>query len=594
MAGDAVTGDSWAGDAVASDRDRMPAGSWPLIELVGLARSIGGGPELALRDASGVIERGEFVAVVGPSGSGKTTLLSLLGLLDRPTAGSYRFDGVLVSDLDERARDRFRGRRLGFVFQNSYLVGSDTVGLNVSLGLRVRGLARRQRDPLIRRALGRVGLADAIDRRADDLSGGEKQRVAVARALVTGPQVILADEPTGALDTASTRRLVGLLQEVNATGTTVVVVTHDPLVAEAADRVVEITDGVLRPAPTGGGGHPGRHRRAAGMSRLDPADAAPATPGGGRRRTRLGQELVDALATPLSRPLHSLLVLLAYALGVAALVAATGLTQTTTAQIVARLTDAASTELRVTDNQDTAADFPTAAAALNSWAAARTVADRLEGLTGVAAAAPVRTFTVVGNTVLRLGGPTVAAVEPAAYQGHLMVTDERYLALQGLQAASGRLDPLSLESAGAVVVLGATAAETLGVVAADPNVTITVNGRSVAAAAVLRPSGQVALDDTLYFSPGVLPLLTDRFESYWLVRAEAGYAEPLARAVPLFLAPADSGRIVVSTVAQLAQLQAGVSADLTRLLGVIGAVILVLSGLTAGTTMFLSVHHREP
>lgn len=218
-----------------------------LIELRGVGRRVAAAePVWPLREATCQVAEGEFVAVVGPSGSGKTTLLSILGLLDQPSTGTYRLDGVDVSTLPESGRNRLRGHSLGFVFQNSYLIAAESAAHNVSLGLRVRGVPARSRRALVDGALERVGLAEVAQRRAGDLSGGEKQRVALARALVTSPRVILADEPTGSLDSASTHRLIGLLDEVNRAGTTLIVVTHDPLVAGAAGRVLNIVDGVVR------------------------------------------------------------------------------------------------------------------------------------------------------------------------------------------------------------------------------------------------------------------------------------------------------------------------------------------------------------
>ncbi|MGL4831264.1 MAG: ABC transporter ATP-binding protein [Propionibacteriaceae bacterium] len=200
---------------------------------------------LALANATCTIPDGDFVAIVGPSGSGKTTLLSLLGLLDRPTSGSYLLYGDDVSHLTERERNHVRGHQLGFVFQNSYLVGAETAVANVTLGLRVRGVPRRLQHSLVLDALDKVGLADSAHKPAGQLSGGEKQRVAVARALVTEPKLLLADEPTGALDSESTANLLSLLHEINIDGTTVVIVTHDPLVAAAARHSFVLTDGVL-------------------------------------------------------------------------------------------------------------------------------------------------------------------------------------------------------------------------------------------------------------------------------------------------------------------------------------------------------------
>ncbi|MDR2895435.1 MAG: ABC transporter ATP-binding protein [Propionibacteriaceae bacterium] len=199
---------------------------------------------LALRQATADIHRGEFVAIAGASGSGKTTLLSILGLLDRPSSGSYWLDDVNVGLLSESQLNRLRARTFGFVFQNSYLLAEESVGENVALGLKVRGVPSLQRQVIVKRSLAQVGLMGTADKRAGECSGGEKQRVAVARALATAPEVILADEPTGALDLASTNQLIALLRRINADGMTIIVVTHDPLVAAAATRSITITDGV--------------------------------------------------------------------------------------------------------------------------------------------------------------------------------------------------------------------------------------------------------------------------------------------------------------------------------------------------------------
>lgn len=216
----------------------------PLIWARHLAKAIPGVPDsYALTDAQLSISPGEFVAIVGPSGSGKTTLLSILGLLARPDAGEYFLDGQNTASLSEADLDRLRATQVGFVFQNSFVIGEDTVLDNVALPLRTQGLSSADVESRVTAAVRRVGLLDLMNRPAGELSGGEKQRVAVARALVTEPKVLLADEPTGALDGSNSERLIELLNQISATGTTVVVVTHDPLVAGAADRQIALHDG---------------------------------------------------------------------------------------------------------------------------------------------------------------------------------------------------------------------------------------------------------------------------------------------------------------------------------------------------------------
>jgi len=190
-----------------------------------------------------VIDRGEHVAIMGPSGSGKSTLLHVLGCLDRPTRGRYRFDGVELGRADEVLRSRFRRERIGFVFQFFHLLGRlDALG-NVELPMLLAGVPRRERLERAAAALDAVGLADRRGHRPDQLSGGQRQRVAIARAIVMDPEVVLADEPTGNLDRTSAEEVMGLLERLNAEGRTLIVVTHDPGIASRARRVVRLDDG---------------------------------------------------------------------------------------------------------------------------------------------------------------------------------------------------------------------------------------------------------------------------------------------------------------------------------------------------------------
>jgi len=682
----------------------------PLVDVAGLSKTVPGG--WALRDASCRVGRGEFVAIMGVSGSGKTTLLSLLGLLDTPSGGTYRFDGADVGRLGEAARNRLRGERVGFVFQNSYLMADDTVAGNVALPLRVRGTPARLRRVLVADALARVGLAGFETQRAGELSGGEKQRVALARAIVGCPDVVLADEPTGALDSASSERLVALLRRIAAQGTAVVVVTHDPLVAAGADRTIHLTDGrtggtagsppatdevqaitgaaspgdsatgsssvpdtTLLPVESAGGpARPGNHTLAPevfpgrdgppagrgagtpdggapprvvlrdavratgvpipagldarlarhGLTALPPvatpappdpprtANASPTSPGdapadaandrnrpavtagssepgrpaaaerpGGTRAVRWAQEVATGALSPLARPLRAGLVLLAYLLGVAALVGAVGLAQSATGQIVARLTDAASSQVIVQMSGEPGPFLldPT----LPDGAAARAAR-----LTGVILAVPVRTYGGAANPMSRLPGGD------ARYGGRIYVTETAYLDSHGYQPAQGSIALLTNTWGGPVVVLGTQAARDLDIPQPGPGVQLWLGHHPVDVIGILAPTGDVLVDDAVFFSRGADGWLTNWVSTYLLVRTQRGYAEPLARALPLALAPENPGSVQVSTTSQLALLQAGINSDLARLLGILAWVILVLSALTAGTTMFLSVQHRAP
>ena len=203
------------------------------------------GPVEVLHGVNLRIGTGELVAIVGPSGSGKSTLLHLMGTLDRPSSGSVMIDGVDVSTLSDRELSRFRARTLGFVFQQFYLLDGVSAVDNVANGLLYSGVPLARRRAAATEALRRVGLGHRLHQPPAKLSGGERQRVAIARALIARPAIVLADEPTGSLDTESGAGVLELLRDLNGDGTTVIVITHDHDVAEAMDRQVVIRDGLI-------------------------------------------------------------------------------------------------------------------------------------------------------------------------------------------------------------------------------------------------------------------------------------------------------------------------------------------------------------
>jgi putative ABC transport system ATP-binding protein len=218
----------------------------PVVVLDGVSRSYGGtSPVHALRDVSLTLEQGDYLSVVGPSGSGKSTLLHVLGLLDVPDAGSYYLDGIDVGAASDAERTGLRGRRIGFVFQDFHLMRHRTVLENVMTALIYNGFARHERRAAAARAIDRVGLTDRITHTPETLSGGERQRVAIARAIVGGPRLLLADEPTGNLDSTTSESVLRVFDDLRRDGLSLVIVTHDQTVSRHAVRQVSMVDGFL-------------------------------------------------------------------------------------------------------------------------------------------------------------------------------------------------------------------------------------------------------------------------------------------------------------------------------------------------------------
>ena len=218
-----------------------------LIRLQNISRRYQMGAETvhALRDVSLEIQRGEYVAIMGPSGSGKSTLMNLIGCLDTPSAGHYELNGVSVSEMDDNQLAEIRNREIGFVFQTFNLLARSNALHNVELPLIYAGVPAEERRRLALEALAQVGLADRVHHKPNELSGGQRQRVAVARALVNKPSILLADEPTGNLDSKTGEEIMALFDELSRKGNTIIVVTHEEDIARHARRIIRLRDGLI-------------------------------------------------------------------------------------------------------------------------------------------------------------------------------------------------------------------------------------------------------------------------------------------------------------------------------------------------------------
>lgn len=542
-------------------------GNVALIELTGITRTFGSERLSGVRAVDLTVQSGEFLAITGPSGSGKSTLLNVLGLLDRPSAGSYRLSGREVSSLPERELDRIRSEQFGFVFQSSYVLGNSSAWENAALTLRVQALPLAQRQERALTALARLGVAGKADVPAGLLSGGEKQRVAVARAVAHSPQVLFADEPTGNLDSANTRIVVEHLRELTRTGVTVVLITHDPEIAASADRIVELVDGKVA--------HEG-----ARVERVRPPLRREAQrPAAKRRmRTALADDAADALSAVGSRLARTALLIAAFTLGIAGLVMSVGLGESAAAQVSGRLAEAALNEVRVHlpgGGQLLAAEDER----LEKWIAAVSDLPHVRDVSFVAsvgpAAAAIRRLSPMDPR------PDIELLVTSASPGYFGPDQPPTISLIGGDRVHG------------AVWLGEEAAAALGVPEPGPGSTVWAGNQRLDVLGLLEATTEnPSLARTVAITPDVAVGMPGVSVSL-LVETDEGFPASAAEAIPLALDAANPGQFTTETVADLRALQFGVSNDLGLLLGALSAILLALATLSASTTMYLSVQSRS-
>jgi len=613
-------------------------GTAPAIEMHGITRVFEGSERAVLDNLDLVVERGEFLAIIGPSGSGKSTLLNAIGLLDTPTSGTYSLFGKNTEGLSDRERDEMRRDHLGFIFQSSNMLLDETSTTNASMGLRVQGVPYSERLQRTEETLEFLGLRDRASIRTRYLSGGEKQRCAIARALATRPPLILADEPTGNLDSHNSAKVIEILQRINATGCTVLVITHDPEVAAAARRVIRIEDGQLH------------EQSRADLATVPVAEAVPATtdtpaeatvgapailapgekPATHRRGSFLTDDSIEAISALTSRPLRTLLLGLSFALGVGGLISASGMSESASYQVNQRLLGSEQSTLYISDRDNDQNMLGT----YRQGESAQNVADRISALdyvknTGfVSSVAPadvrITRFSPYEDepkTAIGLSSTSKTRLEQIGAR----MNPETLRALEQMNSTLTQQNVADRERSeqlsGAIVSV--SAARALGILPEDkaadnatteprpgelpavdygiklgglpqvaPGVSIWVDGQLMPVVGLFDPGNSgYEFRNTVIVSPGTLQR-TGRGQVTYIAETERGYGKAVAKAIPLTLKPAEPSQINVETPSDLQSLRASIASDLGLYVGVLSGILLVLASLSAATAMYLSVQSR--
>ncbi|MEO6269850.1 MAG: ATP-binding cassette domain-containing protein [Lautropia sp.] len=564
---------------VATARESVEPGAAAdkVLELSKVGKSFGIDPIVAaLVDIDLVIERGDWLSITGPSGSGKSTLLNVIGCLDQPTGGTYRFDGIETTTLHENERAGLRSQRIGFVFQSFNLQPYRTVLENVMLAEVYRGKSHEGRRDRAMRAITRVGLAHRADFLPMKLSGGERQRVAIARAIVGEPSLLLCDEPTGTLDSKNSANVLDIFQELNRDGLTLAVVTHDPDVAGRGSRRVRITDGRLTDETV-----PGSRRRFL----QPPAAILPAVVSRSRITTR--DLLSEALSGMFARPARMALTVLGIVIGMAALVATIGLTRTASNRIISQFDQLAATELFVTARPG--ATSGTIDLRAIPWDAPA----RIMRLNGVVATGMMSEVDV--GSALVSASPVRDPLAQSAFKLAVRAASPGMFRAARAELASGQLfDAGHSSRADRVAILGPDAALRLGIVDLDRLPAIYIGDRLYLVMGILRDVARkpellgsvISPEGTaqLYFAlPG---------PGHVIVETKVGAAYLIAEQVRAALRPDDPRALRVQVPQEPKRVRDEVQTDLDVMFLLMGGLSLVVGALSIANIMLVGVMER--
>jgi macrolide transport system ATP-binding/permease protein len=555
-----------------------------LVQINGLGRQFESDPAVhALVDVDLRLESGEWLAITGPSGAGKSTLLQIIGCLDRPTSGTYVFDGVDTATLSDKQRAGLRSRRIGFVFQAFHLLPYRSVLENVMLAEVYRGQSHRGRRERALVAIEKVGLRDRADFLPMKLSGGERQRVAIARALVGSPSLLLCDEPTGNLDSKAAVELVDLLQVLNQHGLTVVIVTHNEDIAERAGRRVHIIDGSLTDITTR---EHGTEAGAGDEKTLVPSSTTHVTTGPISRSGITIRDLFhEAIAGMFARPGRMLLTVLGIVVGLTALVATLGLTRTANNRIISQFDKLAATEIIVTPKPG-----PTG---VDRKAIPWDAATRLGRLNGVVAAGTLSEVNI--GDALVSSSPVKDPRNQTAFKLSVNAASPGLFTTIRAELETGRLPDFGHSNrADRVAVLGPTAARRLGIVGLQQLPAIAIGDTLYLVIGIMR---DVARQPEL-LSSVIIPEGAARHDfglegpGSVIVETRIGAASLIARQTPLALRPDDPSALKLEVPPEPKRVRDEVQSDLNVMFLLLGGLSLAVGAIGIANITLVSVMER--